>query len=140
VLLNEPDPDVVQVTVLAPPPITPANVCVDPAQMIASIPAFAVGIGLIVRIIASVTGPHGPAGSFVVNVIVTEPAVTSAADGVYTAVADVLLLNVPVPDVVHVNVDAPPPTAPFKVYVLPEHIVASAPAFAVAAGFIVSSI
>ena len=48
--------------------------------------------------------------------------------------------NVPSPDFVHVLLVALPPLVPKRVYVLPEHIVASAPALAVAAAFIVSII
>ena len=51
-----------------------------------------------------------------------------------------MLLNVPVPDVVQVLLAALPPRVPDKVWVLPEHIVASIPALTVAVGFIVSTI
>jgi hypothetical protein len=58
---------------------------------------------------------HGPVGSFVVNVRVTEPAEISFAEGVYTAVADVVLLNVPDPEVDQVKLVAPPEIAPANV-------------------------
>jgi hypothetical protein len=109
-------------------------------QITASAPALAVAGGDIVRTIWSVTEGQGPAGSFVVNVIVTDPAVISAADGVYTAVSDVALLNVPVPEVVHVELVAPPPIEPAIVNVVPEQMVASIPAFAVAGLLIVNTI
>jgi hypothetical protein len=108
--------------------------------MIASAPALAVAAGLIVSNIASVTAGHGPAGSFVFIVSVTEPAVISAADGVYVAVADVELLNVPDPELVHVSDVAPPPIDPPNVNVLPAQIVPSKPAFAVAALLMVRTI
>ena len=98
----------------------------------ASIPALTVTAGFILKIKASVRAEHGPAGSLVVSVIVTVPAVISAAEGVYAAVRTVALLNVPVPDVDQVDDVAPPPIIPFKEYVLPEHIVASEPALTVA--------
>jgi hypothetical protein len=50
----------------------------------------------------------------------------------------VVLLNVPVPDVDHVNVDALPPTDPLSANVDPAQIVPSLPAAAVAGGFIVT--
>ena len=52
----------------------------------------------IVSVIVALTAVHGPAGSSVVYVKVTVPAVISAALGVYVAVG-VLLLKVPVPEV-----------------------------------------
>jgi hypothetical protein len=81
--LKVPVPGVDQVNEVAEPEIEPAsvNVVVD-AQIVTSAPAFATAIGLIVNTIASVAALHGPAGSFVVKVKVTEPAEISAADGV----------------------------------------------------------
>jgi low affinity Fe/Cu permease len=68
---------------LAPPPNPPAScTCGVLAHTIASRPAFTVAAGLMVIFIASLTAPHGPAGSLVVKVSVTVPAVTSAALGV----------------------------------------------------------
>jgi hypothetical protein len=113
-LLNDPDPDVVHVNDVAPPPIEPPRVKVLPAQIVPSIPAFAVAALLMVRTIASDTALQDPAGSFVVIVSVTEPAVISAADGKYVEDADVLLLNDPEPDVVHVNDVALPPILPVR--------------------------
>ena len=123
---------------VALPPITPASVYVPPAQIVAAEPAVAVAAGLIVNTIVLVTKPQGPAGSLVVKVNVTEPAAISAADGVYTAVAEVAELKVPVPEVVHVKLAALPPIEPAKVYVLPAQIVAAEPALAVAAALIVT--
>ena len=68
---------------------------------------------------------------------VTVPAKISAAEVVYTAVADVASLKVPVPEVVQVNELAPPPIAPANVFVSELQIVASAPALAVALGLTV---
>ena len=82
---------------------------------------------------ASLAAGQGPEGSLDVNVIVTEPAVISADEGVYTAVSDVALSKVPVPDVVHVDETALPPIVPDNEFVFPEHMTTSAPAFAVAA-------
>jgi hypothetical protein len=81
-LLNVPVPDVDQVEEVALPPITPAKVNVLPEQIVAFEPADAVAAWLMVKIIASLTAPQGPAGSFVVRVNVTEPAAISAALGV----------------------------------------------------------
>lgn len=114
-LLNEPDPEVVQVKLVALPPIEPARVYVPVLHIDASLPAFAVAVGLKDNIIESLTEPQGPFGSLVVNVRVTEPALISFADGVYTAVADVVLLNVPDPEVVQVKLVAPPEIAPDNV-------------------------
>ena len=80
--LNVPVPDVVQVEEVALPPRVPDKVCVEPEQMVASMPALTVAAGLIVNTIASLAAGQGPEGSFVVMVNVTEPAVISAAEGV----------------------------------------------------------
>jgi hypothetical protein len=50
--------------------------------MVAAPPEDTVAIGLMVRTIVESTAPQGPAGSSVVIVKVTEPAVISAAEGV----------------------------------------------------------
>jgi hypothetical protein len=65
--------------------------------------------------IASDTAGQGPEGSLVVKVIVTVPAVISAAEGVYVDVPVVVPEKDPVPDVLHVNDVAEPPITPFKV-------------------------
>ena len=83
--------------------------------MVASTPALTVAAGFMVSTIASFTAGQGPAGSLVVSVKVTVPAVISAAEGVYTAFTKVALLNVPVPEVVQVEDVAPPPRTPDKV-------------------------
>lgn len=114
-LLNVPEPEVDHVEETALPPITPAKVYVPPEQIVALLPAAAVAAGLMVITIVLVTNGHGPAGSLVVNVKVTVPAAMSAPEGVYTAVADVAKLNVPVPEVDHNNVVALPPIEPANV-------------------------
>ena len=83
--------------------------------MVASTPALAVAVGLMVSTITSVAAGQGPAGSLVVMVKDTVPEVMSAAEGVYTAFTSVALLNVPVPDVVQVEAVALPPRVPDKV-------------------------
>src|SRR5687768_3500321 len=88
----------------------------------------------------SLTAPHGPAGSFVRITSVTSPAVISADEGVYVAAGSAALSNVPVPLVVQVVLDAPPPLEPDNVKVLPAHIDVSAPALTTAAAFIESTI
>ena len=92
-------------------------------------------------IIWSVTVPQGPAGSFVVRVSVTVPAVISAAFGVYTAFSAAALgLKVPVPPL-QVPEEAAPPTEPASVtFGELAHTVWSIPAFAVATGLIVTVI
>ena len=139
-LLNVPVPLVVQVADAAPPPIIPLNVRVLVEQIVSSIPALTVTAGFMVNNKASFTAAQGPDGSFVVNVNVTEPAEISAALGVYTAFIADALLNVPVPLVVQVPDVASPPIVPFKVCVLVEQMVSSAPALTVAAGLIVKII
>src|SRR5262245_45501949 len=92
------------------------------------------GFGWIVMIILSLPASHGPVGSLVVKVSVTEPAAISAGEGVYCAFKVLALgLKVPAPPL-HVPLLAPPPIEPAKVTVAPlAQIVWSAPAFAVAA-------
>ncbi len=79
---NVPVPEVVHVDDVALPPRVPASVCVLPEQIVASLPAVVMATDCITSNIASLTGPHGPAGSFVVSVKVTFPAVISAVEGV----------------------------------------------------------
>ncbi len=75
---------------------------------------------------------HAPAGSLVVSVSVTVPAVISAALGVYIALSVVAFgANVPVPPL-HVALVAEPPIVPASVTVLPAHIVCAVPASTVA--------
>jgi hypothetical protein len=71
--------------------------------------AGAAGVGLIVRIMLSVTVPQMPAGSSLLIYSTTLPAVMSAAEGVYTAVSVVAPAKVPVPELVHNNAAALPP-------------------------------
>ena len=52
---------------------------------------------------------HGPVGSLVVIVRVTVPAAISAALGVYVVVSAETFANVPVPEVLQVELEAPPP-------------------------------
>ena len=80
--------------------------------MEASKPAFAIAALLIVYNTEAFTEEQGPAGSFVVIVSVTLPAVISAAEGVYVAFCKVALSNDPVPLVDHVDDVAPPPIEP----------------------------
>src|ERR1043166_2967559 len=91
------------------------------------LPASATGAGLIVRIMMSDAAGQAPAGSSLVMVSVTVPAVMSAAEGVY-----VVPPNVPLPLVLQLKVLAVPPTDPSVVYVSPAQIAASDPAAAVA--------
>ena len=81
-LLKVPVPLLVQLPLLAPPPTLAAIVAVLPAQMVWSGPACAEASGLMVNKRASDAVPHGPAGSLVVSVRVTVPAVMSATEGV----------------------------------------------------------
>jgi hypothetical protein len=105
-----PVPDVDHVPLAAPPPTVPLTV-IDGviAQILWSAPAFAVAAGLMVRIKASETHPHGPAGSSVAAEIVTVPAAMSAALGVYVVVGAQTSANVPEPEVIHVCEVADPP-------------------------------
>ena len=80
--------------------------------MVALLPALTVATGLMVNSIASLTAVQVPAGSSVVIVNVTNPAVISAAEGVYVAATKIALSNVPVPEVVHVDEVALPPLVP----------------------------
>src|SRR6188768_1576211 len=100
--------------------------------MMASVPALTVAIGFIVNNIPSDAAAQGPVGSSVVNVKVTLPEVISLTVGVYVALSNVALLNVPIPEVVHVEDVALPPRIPESVKVLPAQMVASIPAFVVA--------
>ena len=105
----------VQVTSVADPPIVPGNVYVEPAQIAAAAPALTVAAWLMVSVIVLVTAGQGPAGSLVEIVRATDPAVMSAAEGVYVAVVEEVLLNVPLPLVVQVTEVAPPPMEPARV-------------------------
>ncbi len=60
----------------------PLSTIVLVSQNVVSFPALTVATGLNVIIEKSETGPHGPAGSLVVNVKVTEPLFLSAALGI----------------------------------------------------------
>ena len=70
------------VALVAEPPKDPANVTVEPLQMVCAGPALAVAAWLIVIVTVEVAAGQGPTGSLVVNVKVTVPAVTSPALGV----------------------------------------------------------
>ena len=91
-------------------------------------------------VILSETGPQGPAGSLVVRVSVTVPAVLSAAEGLYTALR-VLAFGayVPVPPD-QAALTAEPPMLPARVAEARAHIDWSGPALTVAAGNIVTVI
>jgi hypothetical protein len=110
------------------------------AQTVLSAPAFAVGAGVIVTTIASLTAVHVPI-PVVRSVSVTVPAALSAALGTYVAFS-VVLLGVKVPDP---DVDHDPPeaivTLPFSAtFALLAQTVWSAPAFAAGAGVIAITI
>jgi uncharacterized protein with FMN-binding domain len=139
-LSKVPVPLLVHVEEADPPAIIPARVYVVPEQMAALAPASAVAAGLIIRVIESATAEQIPAGSFVVAINITLPAVTSVAEGVYVALLNAESSNVPLPVLVHVNDVAPPLTVPANVYVLPEQMMVSDPAATVAAGLIVNII
>ena len=68
----------------APPPKEPASVCVDPSQMVASIPALVDAAGFMVSVMLSLATLHGPppSGSSVVMVSVAVPADRSLLPGV----------------------------------------------------------
>ena len=66
----------------APPPKDPASVCVDPSQMVASIPALVDAAGFMVSVMLSVTAGQGPVGSSVVMVSIAVPADRSLLPGV----------------------------------------------------------
>ena len=106
----------------APPPKDPVKLIGTSEHIVRSDEMVTVGAGFIVTTISSYTDVQTPAGSSVVYLIVTEPALMSARLGVYIAVG-LLLLKEPVPELVHVAEVAPPPNEPFIVTVDPEHIV-----------------
>ena len=67
---------------VAAPERVPANVNVEPEQMVELAPAVTTAFGLIVITIELLAAGQGPAGSLVVRVNVAVPAVLSAAEGV----------------------------------------------------------
>jgi len=71
---------------------------------------------------------------------VTVPAAISAALGVYVVVSAETFANVPVPEVLQVELEAPPPLVAETETTLPAHISWSAPALTVGTGDIVSII
>ena len=77
-----PVPEVDQVEELAPPLRLPEVVKVDPSQVASSDPAETTAAALMVKVMASVAAIQDPAGSSVVMVSTTLPAVISAAEGV----------------------------------------------------------
>ena len=113
--MNVPVPEVVHVDEVAPPPRIAESKCVEPEQIVASLPAATVGIAFMVNIITSLAALQGPAGLSVVSVSETVPEVISAAEGVYSGVSDDASLNVPVPEVDHVDEMALPPRLPDNV-------------------------
>ena len=78
-------------------------------------PAVTVAIGSMVNTIVSIESEQGPVGSLLVMVKVTVPAVMSATEGVYAASSKEESSYVPVPEVVQVELDAPPDRLPDKV-------------------------
>jgi len=98
----------------AVPPVTVACRCAVPRHASARLISTD-GFGLMVIVIVSVAGPHDPAGSLVVNVSVTEPALISAWEGVYVAFNVFAFgLNVPVPPLQD-PLSADPPKLPLRV-------------------------
>ena len=65
-LLKVPVPLVLHVADVALPPMAPAIVAVEPAQMVWSIPALTVGAGLIVKVMGEFAAGQIPGGSSVV--------------------------------------------------------------------------
>ena len=107
---------------VAPPPTDPVKLIGTSEHIARSDEMVTVGAGFIVTAISLYTDVQTPAGSSVVYLIVTVPALMSAWLGVYMAVG-LLLLKEPVPELVHVAEVAPPPNDPFIVTVDPEQIV-----------------
>lgn len=136
---NEPAPPD-HVAFVAEPPIVPARGAVASAHIDWSDPAFTVGAGYIVTTMASLTEVQGPVGSLVVRVRVTVPEAISAALGLYVVASAVAFANEPVPDELHVEVEAPPPLVPETETTLPAQMSWSIPAFTVGAGEIVRTI
>ena len=114
VLSNVPEPDVDHIADEALPPVMADKVKSLPEQIIASLPAFAVAAGSIVTEILSEIEVHGPTGSFVVTVNITDPEEISFIDGVYSAFVIEAELNTPVPEEFHVMELAPPPYDPLR--------------------------
>ena len=81
-----------------------------------------VGAGNIVTTRASLTEVQGPVGSLLVKVRVTVPAAISAALELYVVARADALANVPVPEVLHVEEDAPPLLVPVTETTLPAQI------------------
>ena len=113
-LSKDPVPLVAHEILVALPPITPANVYVEPAHITSAGPALTVAMRFIVSSKLSCTATHGPtpSGSSVVKVNVTSPAAISAMPGVYVAASRAGLSKAPSPPVVQVELVADPPRAP----------------------------
>jgi hypothetical protein len=79
----------------------PAKVWVLPSQIEASLPAFAVGVFWMERILASVAETVQGEVAEAVKVKVTVPAAISIVPGEYTVVGELAEPNVPFPEVVH---------------------------------------
>ena len=110
-LLKVPDPLVLQLAELAPPPKLPFIVAVVFEQIVWAVPALTVGRGFTVIVRVAVAGEHGDA-AFVVRVRTMLP--LKFAAGVNVTVEGLLvfavLLNVPLPLVMlHAPVVALPP-------------------------------
>lgn len=82
----------------------------------------------------SETAGQTPAGSFVVRINTTEPALTSEALGVYVDVAELLLEKEPVP-LLQVTLEALPPIDPARFTAAPLQEARFAPASTCAAWF-----
>src|SRR5262245_35011424 len=110
--LNVPVPPVHEPVVTVPVTDPLSWTCGLVAQTTWSTPALTTVIGSIVIVTWSLTGGHGPVGSFVVSVSVTVPAAISPAEGVYFALRlPGFGWNVPAPPL-HVPPEALPPTEP----------------------------
>ena len=132
VLLNVPVPFVVQSRLVVLLSLAPFKMYVPLSQIVASVPAFTIACLLIVNTMASVELTHGEADC-PVRVKVTEPAVMSAAPGVYTGCNRVASSKAPVPEVLHNKLVASLCVELLKVYVpAVSQIVASVPAFTTA--------
>ena len=92
-----PVPEVFQTPEEADPPIVPWVVNISFEQMVSSGPASTTTPGLIVTIMSEELAGQGPIGSSVVRVNVTDPALISFKEGVYTGFKISISVNEPVP-------------------------------------------
>ena len=117
------------VIVVAVPPIADVIDTVASLQLPAEdVEIFTVAAILKLKVISSNEASHGPTGSSVVNVNITDPSAMSAVLGVYVAFCKLASSKDPVPFVVQVDVLAEPPIEPASVITSLEHICTSGPA------------